>query len=133
MSHTTTWTNESVVWVVEGVLTSSEILEFLDEMAESRKFDQIDYFIWDTTRVIEMVDDVDDPELSAVFSSSLSIYNKRLIGVLLVNDAVVEFAEGYLSAMEGTGSAWILSLQRNMDDAKKWIEAKRDAKADNIG
>lgn len=125
MSHTTTWTNESVLWVVEGVLTSAEIMEFLEELTESDTFDQISYFIWDTTRVTKMRIDADDAELSATFSSSLSIYNKRLVGVLLVDDAVAEFAEGYVSSMEGTGSAWILSVQRNMDQAKKWIDSKR--------
>ena len=125
MSHTTTWTNESVLWVIEGVLTSSEMMEFLEELTESNKFNQISYFIWDTTRVTKMCIDADDAELSATFSSSLSIYNKRLVGVLLVDDAVAEFAEGYVSSMEGTGSAWILSVQRNMDQAKKWIDSKR--------
>ena len=51
MSHTTAWTRKSLIWTVEGVLTSSEILDFLEEMADSPLFDKIEYLIWNTLAV----------------------------------------------------------------------------------
>lgn len=122
MSHTTTWTAKSLTWTVEGVLSSSEIVEFLEEMADNVQFEKIDYLIWNTQAVTDYVMDSDDAQLSSVYTGSLEMYNKKLIAALVVNNpAVHEFAELLLEAMEARNSAWTVSIHPDMDKAMQWF------------
>ena len=124
MSHTTAWTRKSLIWTVEGVLTSSEIVDFLEEMADSPLFEKIEYLIWNTLAVTDYVMDSDDAQLSSLYTGSLEMYNKKLIAALVItNPTVLEFAGLLLEAMTGRNSEWVVAVHPDMHKAQDWLDS----------
>jgi len=114
-----------VVWMVEGVLTSREIMAFNEEAAEHPQFDQCKYFIWDTTLVTEYVKDIDDSEFAATYSAGLVMYNRCLLGAIIaVHPEVQMHANEYMAAMEVMGIPWELKMFTNLSDGQQWIDSK---------
>ena len=125
MSRTTTWTEQGVIWKVDGVLHTQDILVFVEEAARSPRLNDLKYFLWDVTDVIGYVDDEDDVELSASYATSLEVYNSRLIGALIATTPIMlTLCEDYIQTMAEMKSPWVMKVFSELDDANNWIESK---------
>ena len=125
MSRTTTWTEQGVIWKVDGVLHTQDILVFVEEAARSPRLNDLKYFLWDVTDVIGYVDDEDDVELSANYATSLELYNSSLIGALIAKTpAMLTLCEDYIQTMAEMKSPWVMKVFSELDDANNWIESK---------
>ncbi|MBL4584509.1 MAG: hypothetical protein JKX83_07820 [Pseudomonadales bacterium] len=124
MSHKTVWEELGVYWKIEGTLTSTELFEFNEELLEANAIDKIKHFLVDCLDVTTYLDDTDDAELTATQSTSITMYNKKLVGAFVLDTPLLDgLVKDYVANMAAMGAPWELEQFDNLEDARNWLKS----------
>ncbi len=126
MPHITTWEDEGIYWKYYGDVTNEEIDQAGSEMFGDARFDDIRYFISDTTESTAFSVKKEDAVYPATQGNVASMhYKKSLKGAMVAtNEHARNFLKHYIEKSTEWGSSWDLKLFYTMDEAREWLSLK---------
>lgn len=93
-----------------------------EEAVSDPRSDNLNYFIWDSTR-IEAVESTDeDADLAAIFGKVMTSYKRTIYGAFVAtNDHARSQAEKYIAYSKKLESSWEFKVFDNVTSAREWI------------
>jgi hypothetical protein len=125
MPHQTTWTDNGCHLTVWDTIDGAELIRINDEMCGSERFDSLDYFVRDLSR-IQMNRLVHSDLLEAAYILKVaSSYKSRLRGAFIVSDPVTEsHVQNYIQQSRQAGNPWEMQIFHDPAAALQWATAK---------
>ena len=122
MSHRIEWEKDGAYWQLSGAVTSGELIEIVNELIGSPKFDSLKYFILDATNIIEPIITEDDLDATAAIVKSTNSYKPKMKGAYVTKDKqTVELIGYYINKSLKLGSTWDRKIFNNVEDARSWV------------
>lgn len=122
MAHRTTWEAEGILWEFSGTVSFEEVSDATSEMYNSFRFDDLKYFIWDSTEIDLLKLSDHHIEIRAAIANASSSYKRDLLGALVVtNPDIYDRMSHYIKKSRELKSTWDLKLFSTVEEARLWL------------
>lgn len=129
MPHETTWTEKDCHLTVYDTIDGAELIRINDEMCGSERFDSLDYFVRDLSRIKMNRLQPSDLLEAAYINQVASSYKPHLRGAFIVSDPVTEsHVQNYIQQSRQAGNPWEMRIFHDPAAALQWAAARENAR-----
>ncbi|WDE03631.1 hypothetical protein SG34_019905 [Thalassomonas viridans] len=122
MPYFCTWEAKGVYLRFSGVVTLAEVTESDDAMYEDPRFADIDYFIWDASKVTSLSLSDTQVDITAVRDMRVSLKKDRLkCAFIATEQRLIKQLEQYLEKTKALKICWQMALFQDIDRARQWL------------
>lgn len=123
MPYTLSW-NDNVLHIrLAGCVNTQDIRAYEHSIYSDRRFDALDYAIWDGTQIESLDFPVIEAEYSAAFSKGSSLSNSSIKMAIIVTDSAVRVAaESYINFSRYIETPWDMKIFDTIDAASDWLQ-----------
>jgi hypothetical protein len=122
MSYEMIWEAKGVYVTFWGNVDTQQVDSATCDMYNHKRFDDIDYFIWDATQIKNLDMTQDDTEIIAYTDNVASSYKNRLKGAFIASDPeVCEVVRQYIELSIAIGNPWEHRLFSDEIMARNWL------------
>lgn len=122
MAYMMNWETRGVFVTFAGHVDAQQVESATCEMYNHKRFDDIEYFIWDATQIKSLDMTQDDTEIIAYTDNVASSYKHRLKGAFIANDPeVCEVVRQYIELSIAIGNPWEHRLFSDEINARNWV------------
>ncbi|MCU7836603.1 MAG: hypothetical protein KZQ83_15310 [gamma proteobacterium symbiont of Taylorina sp.] len=122
MPHRVKWEKQGAYWDISGVVRIDEIMEIINELIGSPKFDDLNYFILDATNVIELIATKHQLDAPAAIVKSTNDYKPKMkVGFVSEDEHIRALIAHYIEKSFKLGSTWERKIFNDIEDARTWV------------
>ncbi len=117
------WDGSGVYLYFSGQVSLNEICNANEAMFNSPQFDDLTFFIVDTTQINEITFTINEIDKVAAMDGIGSSYKTTLKAAFVVPNAKIkDFIKRYITTTKNIGSTWDIMMFETLQDARMWTK-----------